>query len=72
MNDPSGWSAYEKLVLSEIEDLKVELHNIDEKVTLARIDIAQLKIKAGMWGAVAGLIPGVVVVMATLVAGGGG
>lgn len=72
MNDASGWSAYEKLVLSEIEDLKVELHNIDEKVTLARIDIAQLKIKAGMWGAVAGLIPGIVVVMATLVAGGGG
>lgn len=69
MSEIAGWSAYEKLVLGEIAALKAEVQAIDEKVTLLRIDVAQLKVKAGVWGAVAGLIPGVVMVLATLVAG---
>lgn len=59
--DMNGWSAYEKLVMSELEGLKREVELIDEKLTLLRIDVAQLKVKAGVWGATAGTIPALVV-----------
>lgn len=64
-----GWSAYEKLVMTQLAQLENDMQAVDEKITLLRIDVAQLKVKAGIWGAVAGLIPGVVMVLATLVAG---
>ncbi len=37
-----------------------KLNNIDEKVTQCQIDIATLKVKSGVWGAVAGMIPGLI------------
>jgi hypothetical protein len=65
----NGWSAYEKLVMGELAALKTEVAAIDEKLTLIRIDVAQLKVKAGIWGAAAGMIPALVTGLAVLAGG---
>ena len=64
----NGWSAYQKLVLSELEDhsrglseLAGELKQLRTKdITDIKVEIAMLKIKAGLWGAGAGAIPGLI------------
>lgn len=74
----NGWSAYERLVLTQIAELKEEVAElkredlvaIDEKIVLLRIDVAQLKIRAGMWGALAGAVPGLVMALVAFTAGG--
>ena len=71
MNETGGWSAYEKLVLEKLDDLETRVEVLDEKLTLVRIDVAQLKVKAGIWGAAAGMIPAMVTGLAVLIGGGG-
>lgn len=56
MSETNGWNQYEKLVLSEIRDLKEEVAGMHDQLTLVRIDIAMLKIKSGLWGAGAATI----------------
>ena len=70
MNETNGWSAYEKLVLSRINAIEHDIQTLDEKLTMLRIDVAQLKVKAGVWGAAAGMIPAVITALAIFVAGG--
>lgn len=71
-NEASGWSAYERLVMNKLETLETRVDAVDEKVVLLRIDVAQLKVKAGVWGAAAGMIPAMLTVALTLVTGGPG
>lgn len=67
---PSDWPTYEKLVLGKLNDLTDQVEKLDEKVTATRIDIATLKVKSGLWGAVAGVLPAAGVVAFVLVKGG--
>ena len=67
-----GWSAYEKLVLSELEELKQGMVGLEEQVVLVRIDVARLKVKAGLWGGLAGLVPGAIAVGLLILGGGSG
>lgn len=69
MNEPNGWSAYERLVMNKLETLEDRVDGLDEKLTLIRIDVAQLKVKAGIWGAAAGMIPAIVTALAVLIGG---
>jgi hypothetical protein len=71
MNEGMGWSAYEKLVMDKLETLEDRIDSVDEKVVLLRIDVAQLKVKAGIWGAAAGMVPALITGLAVLVGGGG-
>lgn len=72
MNETTGMSAYEKLVLTRLDQLETRIESIDEKLVLVRIDVAQLKVKAGIWGAAAGMIPALVTAIAAFAAGVGG
>lgn len=65
----TDWSAYEKLVMAKLATMENDIHTLDEKLTLLRIDVAQLKIKAGVWGAAAGMLPALITALA-VVAGG--
>ena len=47
----------EELIVIKLETFEKDLKALDEKVTLCRVDIAGLKVKSGIWGAVAGMIP---------------
>ena len=50
-------TAFQALVVKYQDSVDKRLEGIEEQLVLARIDIATLKIKAGMWGALAGLVP---------------
>lgn len=66
----NGWSAYQRLVLSEIADLKTDLAEARADIVACRIEIATLKVKSGLWGATAGFVPAALMIVATLALGG--
>lgn len=58
--DGNGWDEYQKLVLHELKELnkKAEANLVDHAAI--KEDIATLKVKAGIWGLVGGMIPVVI------------
>jgi hypothetical protein len=66
----NGWGVYQRLVLSEIADLKSDLADARAEIIACRIEIATLKVKSGLWGAGAGFVPAALMVVATLALGG--
>jgi len=57
MADNDGWSKYEKMVIDKLDDHGNKFSEIESKLTQIQVDIATLKIKAGIWGGIAGLVP---------------
>jgi hypothetical protein len=55
----NGWSEYSKLVLSELEKHGEKLERMSGQLIRHGEELAQLKVKAGMWGAVSGTIVGI-------------
>ena len=53
----NGWAQYQKLVMEKLEMHDGKFSNIDNKLTQIQVDIATLKVKAGVWGGIAGLVP---------------
>ena len=53
----NGWSQYEKLVMAELKRLNEAVECVTTEVVSIRVEIAMLKVKAGMWGAVGACIP---------------
>mgnify|MGYP001292625533 CR=1 FL=1 len=49
-----GWTQYSRLVLSELEKHGGKLEKLSEQMVRHGEDIAQLRVKAGIWGAVSG------------------
>ena len=56
------------LVLSELRETKGEIKELRTALTNVRVDIAGLKVKAGVWGGLAGLVSAAVAVAAAVVA----
>lgn len=54
-----SWSEYSKLVLSELDKHGEKLERISEQLIRHGEELAQLKVKAGIWGAVSGTLVGV-------------
>ena len=59
----NGWNEYQKLVLSSLKDLSEQNKIQDDKIGNIREDIAGLKVKSGVWGAIAGAIPVIIAVV---------
>ena len=57
MADTNGWNQYQKLVMDKLDEHNEKFTNIESKLTQIQIDIATLKVKAGVWGGIAGLVP---------------
>ena len=55
--DNNSWGQYQKLVMEKLEMHDGKFSNIDSKLTQIQVDIATLKVKAGVWGGIAGLVP---------------
>lgn len=64
------WGEYERLVLSKLDSLDERMSHLEDGQILVRIDVAKLKVKAGLWGGIAGLVPGMVGVAVLLLSGG--
>jgi hypothetical protein len=70
MAEDNGWSKYEKMVIDKLDDHDDKFSGIENKLTQIQVDIATLKVKAGVWGGIAGLVPvvlGLVLFYATAV-----
>jgi hypothetical protein len=63
---------FQALVIQRLDALDDRMERVENTVVLARIDIATLKVKAGMWGALAGMIPGAIVAVGVFVGAGPG
>ena len=57
MAEDNGWSKYEKMVIDKLDDHDDKFSGIENKLTQIQVDIATLKVKAGVWGGIAGLVP---------------
>ena len=53
----NGWDEYRKLVLKELEDLGLEMIRARKDLSDIKIEIRELKIRSGIWGAIGGAIP---------------
>ena len=63
MADDNGWSKYEKMVIEKLDDHDDKFNGIENKLTQIQVDIATLKVKAGVWGGIGGLIPVVIAIV---------
>ncbi len=61
MPDPNGWNEWSKHVLKELERLNDCYEMLDKRVNKIHTGLAILNVKAVIWGAIAGLIPGSIV-----------
>lgn len=61
LEDDNGWREAERLVMSRLNEHTRKLDIIDGHLTGIKVDIGILKAKAGMWGAIAGIIAGGVI-----------
>lgn len=52
-----GWGSYERLVLAKLEELSEDIKEIQSTQARQNVEIAMLRVKSGLWGATAGLIP---------------
>ncbi len=56
-NDNNGWNEWSRHVLAELKRQNDAIENIEKNLGKISIDIAMLQVKAGVWGAIAGMIP---------------
>ena len=63
MAENNGWSKYEKMVIDKLDDHDDKFNGIENKLTQIQVDIATLKVKAGIWGGIGGLIPVVIAIV---------
>ena len=63
MAETNGWDQYQKLVIDKLGEHDEKFTSIEDKLMRIQVDIATLKVKAGVWGGVAGLIPVVVAIV---------
>ena len=67
----SEWNEYQRLVLHELERLGAGIDAVDRKLDTVistdlskiNVEIAMLKVKAGIWGLMGGMIPAVGLVL---------
>jgi hypothetical protein len=52
-----NWNSWAVYVLKELERLNSCYSSLDDKIGKIQQDIAMLKVKAGIWGAIGGCIP---------------
>lgn len=57
---PNGWNEWSKYVLKELERLNGCYEKLEDHIQKVSTDIAMLKVKAGVWGLIAGMIPAAV------------
>jgi len=62
MNDNHNdtWEEWSKYILNELVSLNKRTDDINKQLTQIHVELATLKVKSGIWGAIAGFIPAVI------------
>ena len=58
-----SWGAWANHVLKTMEDQASDIKEIRNSINGIQVEIAMLKVKSGMWGAMGGMIPVLVALM---------
>jgi len=58
--DGNGWDEYKRLVMDKLDTLSEQVSSMNKKLSQVRLDVAGLKIKAGVWGLIGSAIPVVI------------
>lgn len=53
----NGWSEWGKYVLKELERLNDYYEEQQKIIQQIQVEVAMLKVKSGIWGGIAGLVP---------------
>ncbi len=53
----NGWKEWSKYVLKELDRLNVNCVEYEKRQRETLVDIAMLKVKAGVWGLIGGMVP---------------
>ncbi len=67
--DDDGWNEWREFVLDKLKVLESQYRGLDHKMDKLIEDVAGLKIKAGIWGLIAGAIPVVLGLAIVFIAG---
>ena len=62
-----SWAMWSKHVLMELERLNKCLVALDRKASKICLEVERLKVKSGVWGALGGLVPVLIVIAIYLV-----
>lgn len=62
----STWTEWSQYVLKELERLNACYEKVDSRLGAIERDIVSLKIRSGVWGAIAGMVPAIGVLLYTL------
>lgn len=68
MDNREGWTEWSKHVLIELKRLDSSIKDLDGHIRQVHVELAMLKVKSGLWGAVGSviiLIPTLIVYMLT-------
>ena len=63
----NGWSEWSKYVLKELERLNDYQMAVSKKLDKLLIDTTIMKVKASLWGALAGAVPAIIMLIVWLV-----
>lgn len=58
-----GWERYQQLVLAELRRLSGEVGLLRGDLSGTRLEVARLQVKAGLWGAAAGVLAAIAAVL---------
>ena len=64
VEENGDWRDYKKLIISEIDRLSSHIGSLESKIDHLRGDVVMLKVKSGIWGLFAGLIPVTIAMLA--------
>lgn len=67
MTGGNGWQEYQRLVLYELKAHTDTLAEFGKELTNVKVEIGMLKVKAGLWGLLGGLVPVAIAVVSKMV-----
>jgi len=62
-SDRDSWVVWSNHVLNELKRLNEAQESLNKDIKNISIDIATLKVKAGVWGVLGGLVPAAIVII---------
>lgn len=68
-SDEHSWDEYRRLVVAHMSSTDAKLDSINARLSSIEAEIATLKVKSGLWGAVAGAIATMGALLIALFAG---
>jgi hypothetical protein len=61
MSDTNGWAEYKRQVLFQLEELNKVAKELNDKIDSLKEDVIILKVKAGFYGAVGGVVVSIII-----------